>query len=149
MGPMIVSLNSSFKSRKLVFNDLAKRTPCGIYNLMDAKAKKTRDPDNVAIGKAIRRRRQYRKLKLAELGDLLGVSEGQMSKFETGENAVTYKQLALLAGYLKTTPEALCKDAARAPTPELIELQSLVSDLSLDQQRSLLGFLRGKQSDQA
>lgn len=68
MSLRIIALNSSYKPRKVAFNDFPQKSGRSIICFMEAKEKKQRDPDSVALGKAIRRQRQLRGLKLAEPG---------------------------------------------------------------------------------
>ena len=149
MSNSIVSLNSRFKPPGVSYSDFPMTGASNILGFMDAKAKKTRDPDSVAIGKAIRRRRQQRGLKLAELAHEMDVSEGQMSKWENGENALTWPQIRKCARILKTTASVLSKDAEPPASAIAVELQELVRDMPSESQQALLAFLRGQEGDRA
>lgn len=154
MVARVVSLNSSFKPHGLERGDLDGPRRCAILNFTSAKAKKPQkpkkppNPESVAIGQAIRRRRQLLKMKLAELAHLLDCSEGQMSKWERGENALNWPQIRQIAYHLKVPATALCRRAEPA-SPETLELQETIDELPIEQQRHLLAFLRGGKVHQA
>lgn len=127
MVARVVSLNSSFKPHGLERGDLDGPRRCAILNFMSAKAKKPQKPKKPPM---------------------LDCSEGQMSKWERGENALNWPQIRQIAYHLKVPATALCRRAEPA-SPETLELQETIDELPIEQQRHLLAFLRGGKVHQA
>lgn len=61
---------------------------------------------DIAVGARIRARRQKKEFTQTELAELIGVTGGQLSRYEAGETTCEPATLSLLAGALGCKPGA-------------------------------------------
>lgn len=73
-----------------------------------------------ALGKTMREVRLSRRMLLTEIGDSIGVSQQQVSKYELGQNRISVSKLVLIADKLNVNIGYLAGDlewkAACSPT---------------------------------
>jgi len=94
------------------------------------------------LGAALQCQRRLKGRTLAELGDLIEVSEGEMSKKERGLSPFSQRQIEVLAAELGTTPVILDGMAALSSDAEA-ELLAIISSMPEAEREHLLAFLRG------
>lgn len=76
-----------------------------------AKSKKLASAVHKLIGARIRETRIAAKIKQTELGEAVGVSEGQISRYESGETPTSNAMLMLIAQRLGCTASYLLEGA--------------------------------------
>jgi transcriptional regulator with XRE-family HTH domain len=147
----ILALNASFKEQKLAPRDLRHAQGCAIYRFMITKNKKAVAAEDLALGNSIRRRREAmkiagRKLSMEALGLMLepSLSEGQISKIETGKSPPNYPLLRKIAKALRTTAGQLISEAEKGLPDTAARLHAQVDIMSEEQRSGLLEFLEGK-----
>lgn len=83
---------------------------------------KNLNPADVAIGAAIRRRREALNITQAQLADAAGVTFQQIQKYERGSNRVAAARLMQIADKLRCHPADLLGVSAEAPGDALADL---------------------------
>ena len=109
------------------------------------------------IHERIKERRLSQGYTLAQLGDMLGVKEATVQRYESGEiKNIKHETISQLAFILKCTPEYLMgwSDTAVQTTPDAVlserslEFVELFSKLSEEQQRLVISQIKGILSNQ-
>jgi len=115
---------------------------------------KSPGPLDIALGAAIRIRRLALGLSQGALANLCGVSFQQIQKYESGANRISFSRLVQISkalscrvvdliGVLEDADENSQDDLlSRLTTPGILELLETVENLSEDQRRQLIGFIK-------